>query len=179
MPYLHEVYAQNGDYFINHNRVTTRRSGLIAVEVIARSFPIMAPPARQRPPANMIIARSIADPPEPGETGAELVDHNQVECPGLPEFVEQGIVHWQHLAKLLGRVSSINLELAKEVTLTDQTTPGGVVLPRPPEVNFVGYSATPGEIEALESMEWQIKAELNKAHTAAAPARAEADVGYL
>jgi hypothetical protein len=179
MPYLHEVYVQNGNYFMNHDRMTTQRSGLIAIEVLARSFPIMAPPDRQRPPANMLIARSIADPQEPKDAGVELFDHNQVECPGLPEFVEQGIARWQHLAKLLRRVNSINLELAKEVTMTDQTTPGGVVLPRPPEVSFVGYSATPGEIEALESMEWQIKAELNKAHTSAAPARADANGGYL
>jgi hypothetical protein len=44
------------------------------------------------------------------------------------------------------------LSLAERISVTDKATPGGILLPEPPDTEFKGYFAGLAEIEALEAM---------------------------
>lgn len=152
MPYRHEIIYDQGNLFVSHSRASLLPSGLFVAEEIARTNPRVLSSGRDA--GRLVIARAITPKGQPDLVSGDILD--AVECDGLSDFKNRGVELWRKLLTRLGQVGTVRLTLAEELQVTDIESPGGLVLPIPPSVEFKGYYANPQEIETLEEMVRQI-----------------------
>lgn len=163
MAYQHNIINQGGNVIMTHDRLTVRpSSGLEIVNTIAHTTPVMQPRPAQQYTGELIVMHTLA------RNTAEVFDTAEpaksTQCDTLDEFITKGVDCWKRIAAL-GSIASVNLVLAERIKWTDKTTPAGIILPEPPELNFQGFFATPDEIKALEEMAQQVRLLLNPTKT--------------
>jgi hypothetical protein len=141
-----------------------RPSGLVVIEEIARTVPVLPTEKPKAGNGNIMIPTAshalMLELVDKADASGKLVE--SIECDSLEEFAASGVRRWRELVPRLGGVTSVSLDLAEKSRWTDATSPQGVVLPEPATREFEGYFASPDEIEALSKMALEISVHLRQ-----------------
>lgn len=147
--YVHDIYRSADFAGIRHFRQTTMPSGLISVEEIAQTTAYIDHARLNTRPNGFII-------PMPASPAPHIPDlpNKSVDCKNIAEFVDNGVSAWREMLSYLGdSVIKVILAHAEVRKVEEAITASGLILPaEPSHAEFVSYTSTPEEIEALETM---------------------------